>query len=647
MSFKYIHSELSHRGRVRSQNEDSFISKMTKNGHLFVVCDGMGGAVGGKRASSIAVNKIVEYIDREVYSNKNFALSQAIHSANKNIYAQAQANPRLRGMGTTCCALLIANTEIYFAHVGDSRIYLYSDEELFHLTKDHSYVMKLLEQGVITVEESYTHRDKNRILRALGVQSNVEPTLPMMPVSLKKNDMILIFSDGLNDMVDDHSILEILSDNASHLDSKTHDLVNLAIQNGGKDNITVQSILITESPYTISTFQDQSVVPRAKNSSLRASGGNKTKLTLPILMSILLGISVLTCGTLLLKQPLKIKEWVQFFKDDDSSPKKEEITDEPPIKEELDEKSKREKQELLLVQASDQVRICVDFAKKFPESKYLHEVEELAYDRAVAQNSIGAYAVYFNYSQFNRFRDDVEAAAWARAKSKNTNDAYNRYIKHFTKNKESAQKKLKALEASVSKKKEKKVEEKPTTEFDKTKGFPEYVTIDNDGEFKNLHSNQEAYKKINPNITVEYLEGINDIKDVTSIDDGTIIYLVKKSEKEDGALDKTKKEETEDPDALKDGKMKTEDASGSTPSENMVSLAELKNRLDNDNPKFSLDFFTCLFKEVGNYSRLDSENSIYKDLKKGIEFGTLDAADRDDVFELLKDEIFDITKCID
>ncbi|MGB3345043.1 MAG: Stp1/IreP family PP2C-type Ser/Thr phosphatase [Aequorivita sp.] len=251
-----IHSQTTHRGNVREQNEDSCENKETRNGHFFVTCDGMGGAAEGKKASSIAVRSIFEFFEKETYENIQIALYQSLQFANEQIYATSQANPAYKGMGTTACVVVFRNDDMYFAHVGDSRIYLQTDGKLKYLTRDHSFVNQLVDQGTINPAEAKTHPEKNRILKALGVNPQVESTVSSQPTLLKKGDVVLLCSDGLTDMVPDATIAEILNREKS-IAEKADLLLQKALDNGGKDNITIQLVEIIESPHTKTNFIDR------------------------------------------------------------------------------------------------------------------------------------------------------------------------------------------------------------------------------------------------------------------------------------------------------------------------------------------------------------------------------------------------------
>lgn len=246
-------------GNVRKAQEDSHDWALkTPNGDVFVVCDGMGGHVGGAKASSLAVESIISYLKAEKYANPQTALDGALQFANMQILGFAAANPGYKGMGTTACIVLTQSDEAYIAHVGDSRIYLYlgKEKELHRITKDHSYVQTLVDKGLITDEQAEHHPNKNRILKALGVTSQLQPDFGK--VKPKNGDIFLICSDGLSGMIPDSTIEKVLGQNST-LEAKGELLINLAMQGetvqpGGQDNCTLELIQIDNSPWQKSEF---------------------------------------------------------------------------------------------------------------------------------------------------------------------------------------------------------------------------------------------------------------------------------------------------------------------------------------------------------------------------------------------------------
>ncbi|MBQ7361002.1 MAG: Stp1/IreP family PP2C-type Ser/Thr phosphatase [Bacteroidaceae bacterium] len=252
-------------GNVRIAQEDSHdIAALTPNGDVFVVCDGMGGHVGGKQASSIAVKSIIDYLKKERYPQPTQALNDALQFANMQILGYANEHPELKGMGTTACIVLLQDSEAYIAHVGDSRIYLYlgQEKQLHRITKDHSYVQTLVDAGQISDEEAEHHPNKNRILKALGIRLDLVPSFGK--VQPKNGDVFLICSDGLSGMVSDSTMREVLMQNKS-IEYKGNTLINLALDAGGLDNITLELIHIVSSPHSKSVFRRYNPNPTGTN----------------------------------------------------------------------------------------------------------------------------------------------------------------------------------------------------------------------------------------------------------------------------------------------------------------------------------------------------------------------------------------------
>lgn len=249
---KYSSKSLTHVGKVRKANEDNLGQAPTPNGQLFVVCDGMGGHVGGAQASSIAVNSIIEFFQRDMYDNVIQAIDHALSFANEQIYASALSNPELKGMGTTAVILLIRGEECFIGHVGDSRIYLRSSRKLNRITKDHSFVQSLVDSGIIHDDEAENHPKKNQILQALGISPMVKATICQSPIITKAGDMFLLCSDGLNGMVNDRDIEHIMQED--NLEVTCGNLITAALNGGGTDNITASLVLIQESAFTSSNF---------------------------------------------------------------------------------------------------------------------------------------------------------------------------------------------------------------------------------------------------------------------------------------------------------------------------------------------------------------------------------------------------------
>jgi len=308
-------SECSIHGRVRKANEDYCdYALKTSNGDIFVVCDGMGGHVGGKQASTTAVNAIIKHLkDNEYNKAPRKALHKALEYANTQILGYAIEHPEYKGMGTTACVLMLQDDQAWIAHAGDSRIYLFlgKEKKLHRITKDHSYVQRVLvDQEGYSEEAAERHPRKNIILKALGTQATLSPEVAPDAVLPQKDDIFVICSDGLTGEVPDILIEQILSNTTASLQEKGKELIRRA--NGeegegkGKDNITVQLIQIEQSPHKKSVFTSYNPKYREtenrgsrknrkndKNSGSEGSGGNGGRKTVKILMWIFAAIMMM------------------------------------------------------------------------------------------------------------------------------------------------------------------------------------------------------------------------------------------------------------------------------------------------------------------------------------------------------------------
>ena len=228
-------------GHVRKQNEDAMGYYETSNGYVCVVCDGMGGAAGGATAARMAVNSIKTFFQHQHYPSPQEAIRQSIQYANQQIFQAAQNAPGMQGMGTTCVLVLVRNDQLFYGHVGDSRLYHLSQGTISRTTKDHSFVQALVDQGVISDDEAETHPRRNELLRALGTQPVVEVEVAANPITPDKNDIFLLCTDGLNGLVHDKSIEGTLN-SPIDVEHKAIKLVQMANNLGGYDNTTVQLI---------------------------------------------------------------------------------------------------------------------------------------------------------------------------------------------------------------------------------------------------------------------------------------------------------------------------------------------------------------------------------------------------------------------
>ena len=221
-------------GKKRDNNEDALYICSDKE--FYIVADGMGGHNAGEIASK-KVTEIVSSNLKEKLEKLNQAdIISAIEKANKSIFELSEKDDTLKGMGTTIVALTADCDRFIIAHVGDSRAYLISNNEIKKLTMDHSWVQELINTGALTPSEAKDHPHKNVITRAIGISREVK--IDIQQSIWNKNDKILLCTDGLTSHVEDSDILNIISQN-SDIWVCTQSLIDLANERGGSDNITV------------------------------------------------------------------------------------------------------------------------------------------------------------------------------------------------------------------------------------------------------------------------------------------------------------------------------------------------------------------------------------------------------------------------
>lgn len=235
-------------GCKRAANEDSMGQLDTINGRAVVVCDGMGGHVGGATASKIAVETILEFLNGQRFDDIREGMGMAIDAANKAILTYTGTHPELTGMGSTCVLLVIQDGLVYIAHVGDSRIYLIRNRIITQLTKDHSYVQMLVDSGEITKEQAEHHPRKNEITNALGLPNMTPATIKEDAIIPEAGDCFLLCSDGLSGPVEEKTINKIVSDHTIRVQQRADILIEKARENGGPDNITAQIVEFVMAP---------------------------------------------------------------------------------------------------------------------------------------------------------------------------------------------------------------------------------------------------------------------------------------------------------------------------------------------------------------------------------------------------------------
>jgi protein phosphatase len=245
---------LSHPGMVRTHNEDSVF--VDREAGIAVLADGMGGYNAGEVASGIAVNAVSSGMLPELRADRELSkvdiatglthaallLQQKIAAANKGIYEAAQARPECAGMGTTLVSLVFCDNRVSIGHIGDSRCYRLRGEKFEQLTHDHSLLQEQIDSGQITAEQARYSLNKNLVTRALGIEAIVPADI--VEYRVEAEDIYLLNSDGLTDMVDPPAVHSIIAKHRASLSDAAQELVEVANQNGGRDNISVVLIRV-------------------------------------------------------------------------------------------------------------------------------------------------------------------------------------------------------------------------------------------------------------------------------------------------------------------------------------------------------------------------------------------------------------------
>ncbi|NIT13576.1 MAG: Stp1/IreP family PP2C-type Ser/Thr phosphatase [Candidatus Dadabacteria bacterium] len=239
-------------GRVRKNNEDSYLYKTfsiknngTPDAFLMVVADGMGGHAAGEVASAKVIEELENNVDETSIEKVPEILKQTIEDANQKIFNISAQNSELNGMGTTCTAMVYYDNTVHLAHVGDSRAYLIRNKEISQLSKDHTIVQELLEAGSITEEKAKTSPERNILLKAVGTSEELEVDL-YSPISTNSGDIFLLCSDGLTEYIEQEEIKDTVI--AYPLQKACEELIRIANERGGADNITVQLAMLKDKP---------------------------------------------------------------------------------------------------------------------------------------------------------------------------------------------------------------------------------------------------------------------------------------------------------------------------------------------------------------------------------------------------------------
>jgi protein phosphatase len=243
-------ASLSDIGCQRENNEDQFAywepdgdEEFARKGRLAIVADGMGGHEGGQEASRIAVEAIQETFADTAGDDPQALLSVGFQIAHERILEHAAGHPELHGMGTTATAIALLGSQLFYAHVGDSRLYLVRGATISRLTHDHSYVGRLVENGVISAEEAETHPQRHILTAALGAGAELLPETPQHAIDLQKGDVLVLCTDGLWSLLAESEIQSIVASNEPPEACRA--LIKMTKERGGPDNITVEVLRLS------------------------------------------------------------------------------------------------------------------------------------------------------------------------------------------------------------------------------------------------------------------------------------------------------------------------------------------------------------------------------------------------------------------
>jgi len=243
-------ASLSDVGLLRANNEDSYLywepeseQEFLRKGRLAVVADGMGGYEGGQEASRLAVETVRYIYDEQFGSGPQHTLVAGLQTAHQTIQRYGEEHPQFMGMGTTCTAVAMAGRQLFFAHIGDSRLYLSRGTTLSRLTRDHSYVGRLVETGIVRSEDAESHPQRHILTAALGSGREIFPDVPEQPILLQEGDQLVLCTDGLWSVVREQEISRAVQSNSPT--EACQALVHRALELGGPDNVTVIIIRVS------------------------------------------------------------------------------------------------------------------------------------------------------------------------------------------------------------------------------------------------------------------------------------------------------------------------------------------------------------------------------------------------------------------
>ena len=232
----YTYTTISKVGFIRTENEDSLGVFKIDNGLLTIVCDGLGGNNAGEVASQLAVGIVYNHFKDSLKNNYLERIKSSVIEANKIIYNKATSDSDLKGMSTTVEIIFIKDNRAYWGHIGDSRIYIFVDDKLTQITKDHSFVQRLVDEGILSKEEADVHPNRNIITRALGDTIPVEVDLNIIDIHPQKEVFFFVCTDGVNGVIDNKELQEIFKLN--DIDNISHKISNLVEERGAPDNFS-------------------------------------------------------------------------------------------------------------------------------------------------------------------------------------------------------------------------------------------------------------------------------------------------------------------------------------------------------------------------------------------------------------------------
>jgi PPM family protein phosphatase len=235
---KYSYTSVSEIGLKRIDNEDSVCVTKTQDGLLIIVCDGLGGNNAGDIASELTLRKITEYFNESAESDILVKIKNAIEHANMAVLKAASKNFDHKGMATTVEVLFLKDNDAFWGHVGDSRIYIFRNNKLKQLTKDHSLIQKLVDDGHLTFKQAENHPNKNIIMRALGDAPDIEVDISKLRLNPQEDVCFFICTDGVTTVIKDPELELILSNTGPSLQNTAKKISYLVTERGAPDNFT-------------------------------------------------------------------------------------------------------------------------------------------------------------------------------------------------------------------------------------------------------------------------------------------------------------------------------------------------------------------------------------------------------------------------